>query len=867
VADIAVQLGEGLRDHYVIERELGRGGMATVYLARDLKHERLVALKVLRPDLAATLGPERFLQEIKLAARLQHPHVLPVFDSGEAEGSLWYVMPFVEGESLRDRLAREGELPVAGAVQVLRDIASALAYAHRHGIVHRDIKPANVLLSEGGAVVADFGVAKALSAAARDGSLTMSGLVVGTPAYMAPEQAAGDPTADHRADLYSLGLVAYELLTGQAPFIGRTPQATMAAHATQTPEPVTKGRPTVPPALAALVMRLLEKRPADRPQTADDVLRALEDAARPATGMMVTESRRPVRRLLIWAAVGLLITLAVAGAVLARRAWPSGLDSQRIAVAVFENKTGDPSLDPVGSMAADWITRGLAQTALIDVVDVGAVYLQGRSATGQPTAPRQLARQNGAGLVVAGAYYRSADSLVIQASLLDTRSGRVVRAFDPMRAPLTGAEHAIEALRERVMGGVAILLSARVSPFVSAEAKAPNFAAYQEFVAGQEAWFGGLGTESFSHFKRAVALDSTFVTAAAWMAAVAAQSSQCPLADSVAGVLRTRGGLSEWNRALLDRTLGYACARDFEVAYRASLRLASLYPKSTYARFMHGLYSVSADRPREGLSALLGLDPARDLSFISDSGKALYFRDVTEAYHLLGEHQAELRVAEEFAKRNPERLAGVYFQIRALAALGRGQAVLARLDAAADLPADSASLNSLTPGRVAVAGARQLLANGDSDAARTAARQAVAWYRSRSADERDTQESRLFLSRALELYGEYDTAETLLAGLASEDTANVNYMGELGVLAARRGDRVAVDSIDRALAGLRTPSARDGTHYRAAMAAILGNRDRAVALLRSERIREARANMLSPDPAFESLRGYPPFEALLRPMD
>ena len=269
-------LGKALPDRYQLERELGRGGMATVYLARDLKHDRMVAIKVLHPELAATLGPERFLREIKVVAGLQHPNILPVHDSGEAIGRLWFAMPYVEGESLRARLAREGELPVGEAVRLLRDVVDALACAHQHGVVHRDIKPDNVLLSGHHAIVADFGVAKALSAAADDSALTSAGMAIGTPAYMAPEQAAADPHADHRADIYAVGAMAYEMLTGQPPFTGPTPQAVLAAQLTDKPQSFAKARPSVPPALEALVLRCLEKRPADRWQSAEELLHRLE---------------------------------------------------------------------------------------------------------------------------------------------------------------------------------------------------------------------------------------------------------------------------------------------------------------------------------------------------------------------------------------------------------------------------------------------------------------------------------------------------------------------------------------------------------------------------------------------------------------
>ena len=219
-------LAQALRDRYVLEKELGRGGMATVYSARDLRHDRLVALKVLLPELAATLGPERFLREIRLTARLLHPHILPVFDSGDAAGQLWYTMPYVRGESLRDRLRREIQLRVDSALDLTRQVAGAMGYAHRQGIVHRDVKPENILLEGERAVVADFGIARALDLAGGE-RLTQTGLALGTPSYMSPEQAVGSP-ADARSDIYSLGCVLYEMLAGEPPFTGPTAQAIMA---------------------------------------------------------------------------------------------------------------------------------------------------------------------------------------------------------------------------------------------------------------------------------------------------------------------------------------------------------------------------------------------------------------------------------------------------------------------------------------------------------------------------------------------------------------------------------------------------------------------------------------------------------------
>ena len=321
MSDIFDRLKSALADRYAIEEEVGAGGMATVYLAEDLKHHRKVAVKVLRPELAAALGPERFLREIEIAARLQHPHILPLHDSGEADGFLYYVMPYVKGESLRERLAQHGELPIADAVKILRDVVDALAHAHEQGVVHRDIKPDNVMLSGRHALVTDFGVAKAVSEATGRGKLTTAGVALGTPAYMAPEQATADPTLDHRADIYAVGAVGYEMLAGRPPFTGTTPQMILAAHVTEAVEPVTKHRKNVPHALNDLILRCLEKKPADRWQSAEELLPQLEALATPSggitpTGVMAIAGVRRPRRF----AFGVITVFGVVGGFLLIRA-------------------------------------------------------------------------------------------------------------------------------------------------------------------------------------------------------------------------------------------------------------------------------------------------------------------------------------------------------------------------------------------------------------------------------------------------------------------------------------------------------------------------------------------------------------------
>jgi serine/threonine-protein kinase len=278
-------LQQSLADRYTIERELGRGGMATVYVAQDVRHRRRVAVKVLHPELSAVLGPERFLKEIELTASLQHPHILPLFDSGSAEGQLFYVMPYVEGETLRGRLERERQLPIADAVRIAREVADALQYAHEHGVIHRDIKPENILLQGGHALVADFGIALAVEQAGGQ-RMTQTGLSLGTPTYMSPEQAAGERQIDGRTDIYSLGAITYEMLAGEPPHTGPTAQAVIAKLMTEEPRPLTVLRRAVPPHIDAAVRCALEKLPADRFATARAFADALQE--RPAGSTYAT---------------------------------------------------------------------------------------------------------------------------------------------------------------------------------------------------------------------------------------------------------------------------------------------------------------------------------------------------------------------------------------------------------------------------------------------------------------------------------------------------------------------------------------------------------------------------------------------------
>jgi eukaryotic-like serine/threonine-protein kinase len=547
-------LERALADRYVIERELGRGGMATVYLARDLRHDRPVALKLLHSELAATLGPERFQREILLTARLDHPHILPVLDSGTAAGQLWYTMPYVRGESLRDRLRREGQLPIELVLEITRQVSSALDYAHREGVVHRDLKPENILLSEGQARVADFGVAKALTAG--EEQLTEAGMAVGTPSYMSPEQATGS-AVDARTDVYALGCVVYEMLAGDPPFTGRAPYALLAAQATETPEPISQRRRSVPSPLAALLMRCLEKNPADRPQTAAALLAELSTIVTPKPGATI-----PVERLKQssvagrqWLKVGIaLAVLLLAG--LTALFWPraagtKALDPKLVAVVPFRIAGADPSLAYLREGMLDLLAAKLTGDAGPRAVDPRSVMSLWRRRVGdeQRDLPQDsamlLARQLGAGRLLLGGIVGTHDRLVINASLLQLPNGDT-RAVTSVAGQADSLGVLIDRLTSELLAREAGEGGQRVAGLTST-----SLPALRSYLQGQAAYRRGRYGEAVEWFERAMEQDSTFALAALGLVYAGTWEAPAAIGRALRLTSRLRERLSPRDRVLL----------------------------------------------------------------------------------------------------------------------------------------------------------------------------------------------------------------------------------------------------------------------------------------------------------------------------
>jgi TolB-like protein len=829
-------------------------------LATKQHPRRPVAIKVLEPDVSSRLLYDRFIREVELSSRLTHPHVVPVFAAGEVGGLLYYVMPYIEGESLRHRLLKQGRLPLEDALHIVLDVADALSYAHAQGVVHRDIKPENILLSGGHPVVADFGIARAISAAGGE-SLTQTGHAIGSPGYMSPEQAMGGPV-DARTDIYSLGCMLFELLTGELP-VGAGLGTVANWEALGTGGALRGVRTGEVRAVKHVISRSLATLPQDRFATIDEFSAALGGSAHrpslPNRGRLA--SRRGWRTAVLTA--GVLVVGGGVALTLGRRA--SALVPGRVVVAVLENHTGDAGLDPVGHMAADWVTQGLTQTGLVEVVPSVTVVA---SATATPGSTgnldvagiRALGRETRAGTVVTGAYYRQGDSLRFQVEITDAGDGKVVRALDPVVGSVANPLAAVEVVRQRVMTTLATLFNPKLAGWGAAASQPPDYQAYQQFIEGLDRYARYDYQGARDHFDRAAAGDSTFSVAAIWSAAARINLGQHAGADSIVKRLEAS------NRPLapVDRSyLGWVAAivrGNAAGALDAARELARLAPASD-ALFLLSQAAMYNNRPREAVAAMEGLDPDRGLF----RGSYDYAWNITSALHMLGEHRRELKEARAGRRRAPG-LAGLAAEARALAALGRLDEMRQRLDEGFQLSPE----DRYTAASVALLVAGELRAHGYGDAAREAVGRAITWHEAQAG--REQPEQVFELVQAYFEAGRLDDAQRLLAPYlavvhAVPEMERYAIVGTLGAIEARRGHRTEALRMDSTLIAVA-----DGymlgamTYQRARIHALLGEKESALDLLRTafrQGIPEVVA--LHTDLAFASLQDDQRFQELMRP--
>jgi len=850
MADPLDRLQAALADRYIIERELGRGGMATVYLARDQKLGREVALKVLRPELAASLGAERFLREIEIAAKLTHSNILALHDCGGGDECLYYTMPFVEGESLRDRLNREKQLSIEDALQITREVADALGHAHSLGIVHRDIKPENILFQGGHALVADFGIARAVREAGAE-TLTETGLAIGTPAYMSPEQASGSKDIDARSDLYSLGCVLYEMLSGETPYLGNTPQAIVAKKLSEPAPRVSVVRDKVPPAVEAALDRALSRTPADRFATAAQFAEALAGVPAAFGG------GRPVWH---WVARLAAVVVIVTVGVVLLRGWRSGTSTaaaeeiDRLVVVPFENRTGDPAAAEWGFTAAEYITRALDRASVVTVVPASRVRDLVREvdpAVGMPL--EEIARRSRARYALAGSYALSGDRIRFDVELVNAESGELLGAFDPVAGPVDSLEAVITLLSERVTAATMARLSPDLSPGAARLwSSPPSLELVRGLVTIQDLFCRVRGEEVIDQAQPWLEQAPDFAPLLLMTALSYMGLNRFREADSVLTLIEPlREQLTSQERTAVEWTHGLLYGDHLE-ATRAAEQLYRANPGG--GGYHAGLVALNTNRFADALERLLSVDLDTPCYRVLSP----WWWVTARTYHMLGRYEEELQVARDGFERFG-RNEFLYFEAIAQAGLGRLDAVDSLLDLIADLPPQPPYFS---PGRYTALIALDLKALGQREAYEALMDRAVAWFAATPARELRGHRGQAFY------YAErWSDADTLFAALSAETPDNLDYRGFRGVALVHLGRREEALETDRWLEQLDYPYMRwMPTRWRAAIAAALGDRAGAVGLLEQAYQEGMELGYIHHrDPEWETLRDYRPYQEFVRP--
>jgi tRNA A-37 threonylcarbamoyl transferase component Bud32/tetratricopeptide (TPR) repeat protein/TolB-like protein len=871
-------LNAALEGRYVIDRELGQGGMATVYLAEDVRHQRRVALKVLRPELAATMGPDRFLQEVRVTANLQHPHILPLFDSGEADGFLYYVMPYIEGESLRERLAREGELPVAEAVKILSEVVDALAAAHALGVVHRDIKPDNVMLSGRHAVVTDFGIAKAVSEATGRHEITTEGVALGTPTYMAPEQAAADEHIDHRADIYALGAMGYELLAGRPPFQGRTAQQVLAAHVTEAPLPVTERRSAVQEGLAAVIMRCLAKRPADRWQSADELHTHLQTFATPATGITPTRMQAAVatsgvglagKGASAWIKIGVPVTVVAlaagawavmgrggavvgdAGSAAAGGEVAAGVEQTMFVVAPFQNQSGVDSLDAFGAILADYVTSQISRNDIGPVVPSSTVRTLNASHEPGTDPIRHYGGGTGSEYVIAGAYFGQGGSLVVQAEVTMVAGSELVSSVGPVDGPISDFMETARLITEPLLSVTSRIADPRGLASSPSTTPPRVYSAYRDYIRASEHRQELEYEAAAELLYRALEADSTYAEALVLTAITEWNLGGLgPVVDSLVQVAeRYRADLTPIDLAQLDWIRAWVDG-DKESVLSASIRRNSLgAPGATLCRDAR-----MANRPRLAIEAC---GAGYDESSSQPASVDYFWLDFLHSLHQAGEYETMLAEARAAREIFPDESSLVAREIQALAATGR----VDDIDPLLRLVQERSAEPGWNFGRTAQFAAQVLAVHGHGAVAEDALERAVVWLA-------ETQPETELHAYVLYQAGRLDEARAIVDSLLAEDPDDISLLGLLGVTLAKAGDRDAALEVSARLEEIEARPYVQGrpTSHRAGIAAELGDLDDAVRLLNEAySLGEPYSSEERTLPWFAPLQGYAPYERFIEP--
>jgi len=877
--------------HYRIVSELGRGGMGVVYRAHDERLDRDVAIKVLPEEVAQNADRlARFEREAKAVAKLDHPNILAIHDFGTDRGVTYAVTELLDGQDLRQSITASG-MPWQKVVEIGAAIAHGLAAAHSKGIVHRDLKPENVFITSDGRVkVLDFGLAQVkepVEPEAETATMTPAGTAVGTimgtMGYMSPEQLKGE-ASDARSDIFAFGCVLYEMLSGDSAFLSKSTAETTVAILKEEPPSLSSSGTIFPSELERAIRRCLEKSPEARFQSASDLaynLRAVSSGSAPS---VAHPAPRAVvwRRVAQWAAIGIVIVVAVVLATVVRgplsekgSSAPPGLSPNRVAVVAMENRTGDPSLDALGAMAADLIVQRFTETGAVEVVPL-ADALQELPSTGPDrdlgrgwASVLQVARQRGASLVLAGAYYLQGDTLRLQARLVDASTGDLIYAFEPVAATRDSPAEGIDSLGERVLAGVAAHVNA--PDFDIAVMRPPStYEAFQAFQRAEEL-YGKL--EEIAQYRRAYELDPDFAFArimAVWtninindvngagheLSVLEEQLDRLTVYEQV--YVRFQRSFLEW---------GFS---DSVIALRRMMELA---PQMPWQQLELGWIALWLNRPREAIEALEPMIDVYDPAY----GEVAWWHllNITVAHHMLGDYERELESAELGFKLFPGVADFFYARARALAALGSTEAVDEVINDFLRIQTRGGSAGWLMS-----ATAMELRAHGHRELADEKAVRSVTWYENHPSvisEEGGTinfemrmlgfSEEKGSFANALWMVGRWRDLEDLIVQLIDTEPNPHRLVGWLGVVAAIRGDKTEAMRISDGLPVGDSPRASAwGSYWQAAIAAHLGEKDRAVELL-AEAFSTGfpYGTLFHNSMEFEPLWGYPPFQELIEP--